>query len=540
MNIFLINFPHADEKKARTILVNHGRTVSALNLVTLAEDIEIDYTISVIFVYSAHPGIESSSIHQLLVYRFPMSTICIISPSRSPEDVRTVYNDQYSLYIFWTNDLKDFTEAVALLDNSGKFSNNIHEGNKYNLRMVSLPLERQLETDRILTSITDTSSNLASSYYPLLLRQRDLNSGNFAVCVIRLHLPLHIYVSPNYTNSHNILINQLKLHMISIEGITSPPFEIRKIIKDNQIICLFCSKEESMSVLENEVKRYLNDVNKYSQNYMNISILCGYSHPYSKISDTNDYYQKIVTNLDQGYYPGSQPVCMLDEIKVYKSFDKNIDDFIQKNLSIAIFNHDSDLLLRTLAEACDRFMEQTVMLSVAKAILVHAFIRFSQETDYYMIVNHEFVERRMYDIMSNIITFPLLKKFFSLIGEISSQAKKGYETGDVNRLNLAMQYIQKYYSRKISLESISKYLALNPNYFCGWFKSNTGENFGDMVIRNRVDTAKNLLLNSDKKISDIAEEVGYEEIVSFNRVFKKRVNMTPTQYRKSNLKISVE
>jgi len=540
VNIYLINFPDADESKARDILADYGHTVSTLKLVTLAEDIEIDYSLSVIFVYSEHPGIESSSIHQLLVYRFPMSTICIISTSRSPEDVRAVYTDQYSLYIFWTNDLKDFTEAVALLDSSGKFSNNIHEGNKYNLRMVSLPLERQLETDRILTSITDTSSNLASSYYPLLLRQRDLNSGNFAVCVIRLHLPLYIYISPDYKNSHNILINQLKLHMISIEGITSPPFEVRKIIKDNQIICLFCSKEESMSVLENEVKEYLNNVNKYSQSYMDISILCGYNHPYSKISDTNDYYQKIVTNLDQGYYPGSQSVYMLDEVKVYKSFDKNIDDFIQKNLSIAIFNHDSDLLLRTLAEACDRFMDQMVMLSVAKAILVHAFIRFSQETDYYMIIDHEFVERRMYDIMSNIITFPLLKKLFSLIGEISSHARKAYETGDVNRLNLAMQYIQKYYSRKISLESISKYLALNPNYFCGWFKSNTGENFGDMVIRNRIDTAKNLLVNSDKKISDIAEEVGYDEIVSFNRVFKKRVNMTPTQYRKSKLKISDE
>lgn len=80
---------------------------------------------------------------------------------------------------------------------------------------------------------------------------------------------------------------------------------------------------------------------------------------------------------------------------------------------------------------------------------------------------------------------------------------------------------------------IASYLALTPNYFCGWFKKATGENFGDVVIRYRMDAAKTMLLHSQKKICDIAGEVGYSEIVSFNRVFKKTVGMTPDQYRKS-------
>ena len=399
--------------------------------------------------------------------------------------------------------------------------------------MVSLPLEQQLVTDRILTSITDTSSNLASNYYPLILRQPDFRNCIYSICVIRLHFPLNIYILPDYKSMHNILINQLKLHMETVENITSPHFEIRNIIKNNQLICLFYIKEDFRSSFESELMTYLHNVNERVKKYMGMPVLVGYSRPYTVLADTHILYHRIINNLDQGYYFPSQAINILDEEREYISFSKDIDNYIQKNLSLAISNQDSSLLIKTLDEACRQFMEQRVMSTVAKTILLHTLIRFSQETDFYLLVNYEFIERRLYTVMLEIVSFPLLQKLFSLIGELSEQARKSYERNDSNRLAIAMQYIQKYYCHKISLASISNYLALTPNYFCGWFKKQTGENFGDMVIRYRVDAAKTMLTCSKKKMYEIANEVGYEEIVSFNRVFKKNVGMTPDQYRKA-------
>jgi YesN/AraC family two-component response regulator len=321
--------------------------------------------------------------------------------------------------------------------------------------------------------------------------------------------------------------------METVENITSPHFEMRNIIKNNQLICLFYIKKEFRSVFEAELMDYLKEVNERVKKYTNMPILVGYSRPYSVLSDTHTRYHRIITNLDQGYFFPSQTTNMLDEEREYISFSKEIDDYIQKNLSIAVFNHDSNLIVKTLNEACRQFMEQKVMSTVAKTILLHTLIRFSQETDFYLLVNYEFIERRLYTVMTEIVSFPLLQKLFSLIGELSEQARKIYERDDSNRLTIAMQYIQKYYCHKISLASISNYLALTPNYFCGWFKKQTGENFGDMVIRYRIEAAKTMLTCSKKKMYEIAGEVGYEEIVSFNRVFKKSVGMTPDQYRKA-------
>lgn len=83
-------------------------------------------------------------------------------------------------------------------------------------RAVSYPLEQQLVTDRLVRALTDLGGSLASSYYPLLYRQGALNGCRYLVCVIRLHLPLHLCLSSEYEAVQNIMVNQMRLHMQTV------------------------------------------------------------------------------------------------------------------------------------------------------------------------------------------------------------------------------------------------------------------------------------------------------------------------------------
>jgi AraC-like DNA-binding protein len=56
-------------------------------------------------------------------------------------------------------------------------------------------------------------------------------------------------------------------------------------------------------------------------------------------------------------------------------------------------------------------------------------------------------------------------------------------------------------------------------------------NFTEYVARVRTEKAKNLLLNPNLRISEIAFEVGFQSLTHFNRVFKKVAGHSPTQYR---------
>ncbi|MEW9050772.1 MAG: AraC family transcriptional regulator [Neobacillus sp.] len=93
--------------------------------------------------------------------------------------------------------------------------------------------------------------------------------------------------------------------------------------------------------------------------------------------------------------------------------------------------------------------------------------------------------------------------------------------------------IQESYMDDISLESCADEVGTNPYSLSKAFKQMVGINFIDYLTQLRIDKAKELLINSDMKINDIAEGVGYRHSY-FNRIFKKQIGVPPSQYRKLN------
>lgn len=94
----------------------------------------------------------------------------------------------------------------------------------------------------------------------------------------------------------------------------------------------------------------------------------------------------------------------------------------------------------------------------------------------------------------------------------------------------AMQYIQDNYHRDISLDDCAEHCGTNAFVLSRSFKQVTGKNFIDYLTELRVEKAKELLRDSERKINEIAEQVGYQHSY-FNRIFKKYEGVTPSRYR---------
>ena len=98
---------------------------------------------------------------------------------------------------------------------------------------------------------------------------------------------------------------------------------------------------------------------------------------------------------------------------------------------------------------------------------------------------------------------------------------------------LAMDYIQKnYMDPGLSLNSICSYLNISTSYFSTIFKDETGETFTEVLIRTRMEKAKELLENTTLKNYEIAEKVGFSDPHYFGISFKKMTGCTPTEYAK--------
>jgi|GEM_PF-841634 len=98
------------------------------------------------------------------------------------------------------------------------------------------------------------------------------------------------------------------------------------------------------------------------------------------------------------------------------------------------------------------------------------------------------------------------------------------------------RYIDEHYTNPdISLTHLGEVFQTNPKYISFIFKEQLGVNFVNYLTDVRVEQAKRLLKSTDDLIPDIAAQVGYVHAVSFNRVFKKVVGMTPGGYRSRNV-----
>jgi AraC-like DNA-binding protein len=100
------------------------------------------------------------------------------------------------------------------------------------------------------------------------------------------------------------------------------------------------------------------------------------------------------------------------------------------------------------------------------------------------------------------------------------------------RLNNIYQYILKNYTRNISLVEIARVAHMSPNAFCRYFKSRIKKTFSTLLMEVRIGNACRLLAETERSISDIAYNCGYNNLSNFNRHFKALTGKTPQQHRK--------
>lgn len=95
-----------------------------------------------------------------------------------------------------------------------------------------------------------------------------------------------------------------------------------------------------------------------------------------------------------------------------------------------------------------------------------------------------------------------------------------------------MNYIQKNYSM-VTMDDLAKVFFLSKPYLSKYIKDNIGMTFQEVVMNARMNKACTLLQNDNASIEVIAEKVGYQNVEHFNRLFKRKYNMTPMAYRNS-------
>lgn len=102
-----------------------------------------------------------------------------------------------------------------------------------------------------------------------------------------------------------------------------------------------------------------------------------------------------------------------------------------------------------------------------------------------------------------------------------------------HRLRRVKEHVERALADDISLKSAARVAGLETKYFSSYFRQKTGRCFKHWLAEMRIEKAMHMMKSGDYTISEVAFAVGFRDLRTFERTFKKCIGTTPRAYRNS-------
>lgn len=131
-----------------------------------------------------------------------------------------------------------------------------------------------------------------------------------------------------------------------------------------------------------------------------------------------------------------------------------------------------------------------------------------------------------YNAIVRLLTF-----FAEQLSALTNQFAVERQNAEPPLVQKARDYIDKHKMEPLSLDDVAKAAGASVFHFCKVFHRATGLKFTDYVARVRLEDARTQLLNPNRRISEVAYDVGFQSLTQFNRVFKRVFGQSPSKFR---------
>ena len=144
------------------------------------------------------------------------------------------------------------------------------------------------------------------------------------------------------------------------------------------------------------------------------------------------------------------------------------------------------------------------------------------------------LEYKNYTVANEYLLDGLLYQFFSVLAENIEIGEGRREKDDNLYIRKAVEYIQNHYSYPVQVGEIADYVGINRSYLCTLFKEHLHLSPKEYLTSFRITRAAQLLEITELSIESVAMSCGYQDTLGFSKIFKARMGVTPSAYRKKN------
>lgn len=305
---------------------------------------------------------------------------------------------------------------------------------------------------------------------------------------------------------------------------------------------LMADNEEQMSERVKELSKVLEEIMK---NYSTIAYFGGIGQPVARLRELEESFREAERALAARFTMELNRIISVEDIRMAQNVD-TLDDIeitsfgeIEKTRTMLekFLNNGAedeidefvDVYINELPEENLKSVLMRQYIIMDAYIVMMSFCEKIEGIEGEMQAQSEELKNSMKTIQTleeikNYIRM-LLKKIIGVRDTIS-----GRRYSDI--IEIAKDQIRKtYMSDEISLNTIAAEVGMSPSYFSSIFSKEMGKTFVEYLTEIRMDRAKELLMCSSMKTSEIGYEVGYKDPHYFSYIFKKTQNCTPKEFR---------
>mgnify|MGYP002558605512 FL=1 len=305
---------------------------------------------------------------------------------------------------------------------------------------------------------------------------------------------------------------------------------------------LMADNEEQMS---ERVKELSKDLEEIMKNYSTIAYFGGIGQPVARLRELEESFREAERALAARFTMELNRIISVEDIRMAQNVD-TLDDIeitsfgeIEKTRTMLekFLNNGAedeidefvDVYINELPEENLKSVLMCQYIIMDAYIVMMSFCEKIEGIEGEMQAQSEELKNSMktsqtLEEIKNYIRM-LLKKIIGVRDTIS-----GRRYSDI--IEIAKDQIRKtYMSDEISLNTIAAEVGMSPSYFSSIFSKEMGKTFVEYLTEIRMDRAKELLMCSSMKTSEIGYEVGYKDPHYFSYIFKKTQNCTPKEFR---------
>ena len=284
-----------------------------------------------------------------------------------------------------------------------------------------------------------------------------------------------------------------------------------------------------------------NDLIEFSKKYFEYTLCVSIGNFYEDVSGLHKSYTEAVCAMKYKSINQNNSILMIDnyianpeESDNLSAVSETVNDIVKDFKSLEeeeLINRLHKLKTEMISEKvsvdiCKQFALQIIMLTVNHYIKPVELYSHTQLSNRYLNSN-QIIDSctDITSVMDNLTK--ILKDILDVFNETQS-----INFSQNNLVSQVIDYIDKNYMDPLtSLSTTAQKFKVSDSHLSRVFKSSTGKRFMEYLIYKRVEKAKELLVSSQHKVNDISALVGYDNQISFMRIFKKYTGVTPSEYR---------